>query len=46
MWFLHVEWQTRRYPIPVQNPTGTSMNFYPRVWVQVRISTRNLFTNG
>jgi hypothetical protein len=36
------------YPIPAQNPIGmgTGMNFYPRVWVQVQISTRNLFTGG
>jgi hypothetical protein len=34
------------YPIPTQNPmgTGTDMNFYPRVRVQ--ISTRSLFAGG
>jgi hypothetical protein len=32
------------YLIPAWSPTGTGMNFYPRVWVQ--ISTRNLFTDG
>jgi hypothetical protein len=36
------------YPIPTQNPmgTGTGMNFYPRVWVRVRIFTRSLFSAG
>jgi hypothetical protein len=36
------------YPIPDQNPTGTGMNFYPRVWVRVRvqISTHSLFAGG
>jgi hypothetical protein len=34
------------YPIPVRNPmgTGTGMNFYP--WVRVQISTRSLFADG
>jgi hypothetical protein len=32
------------YSIPIQNPTGTGMNFYPRV--QVQISTCSLFTDG
>jgi hypothetical protein len=34
------------YPIPVQNPTGMSMNFYPWVWVRVWISTCNSFAGG
>jgi hypothetical protein len=36
------------YPIPVRNlmGTGTCMNFYPRVWVRIRIFTCNLFPNG
>jgi hypothetical protein len=34
------------YLIPARNLMGTGMNFYPRVWVQVRISTRRLFTDG
>jgi hypothetical protein len=34
------------YPIPDQNPTGTGMNFYPRIRVRVQISTHNLFTGG
>jgi hypothetical protein len=36
------------YLIPARNPTGTGvgMNFYPWVWVQVRISTHSLFTDG
>jgi hypothetical protein len=34
------------YPIPVRNSTDTGMNFYPRVWVRVQISTRNLFAGG
>jgi hypothetical protein len=25
---------------------GTGMNFYPWVWVRVRISTRSLFAGG
>jgi hypothetical protein len=32
------------YPIPARNPTGTGMNFYQ--WVRVQISTRSLFTGG
>jgi hypothetical protein len=37
-----------RYPIPTQNLMGmdTGMNFYPWVWVWVRISTRSLFAGG
>jgi hypothetical protein len=34
------------YPIPTRNPMGTGMNFYPQVWVRVRISTRSLFVDG
>jgi hypothetical protein len=34
------------YPIPARNLTGTGMNFYPWVWVRVRISTRSLFAGG
>jgi hypothetical protein len=36
------------YPIPARNPMGmgTDTNFYPRIWVRVRISTRNIFTDG
>jgi hypothetical protein len=33
------------YPIPVWNSMGMSMNFYPRIWVWVRISIRILFTD-
>jgi hypothetical protein len=34
------------YPIPARNPTGTGtgMNFYP--WIRVQISTRSLFAGG
>jgi hypothetical protein len=32
------------YPIPARNPTGTGMNFY--LWVRVQISTRSLFAGG
>jgi hypothetical protein len=34
------------YLIPARNPTGTGtgMNFYP--WIRVQISTRSLFTGG
>jgi hypothetical protein len=33
------------YPIPARNPTNTGMgmNFYPRVWIRVQISTRSPF---
>jgi hypothetical protein len=31
---------------PARNPMSTGMNFYPQVWVQVRISTRSLFAGG
>jgi hypothetical protein len=34
------------YPIPAQNPTGTGMNFYPRVRVRIQISTYNIFAGG
>jgi hypothetical protein len=34
------------YLIPARNPTGTGMNFYPRVRVRVQISTRSLFADG
>jgi hypothetical protein len=34
------------YPIPAWNPTGMGINFYPRVRVQVQISTRSLFAGG
>jgi hypothetical protein len=34
------------YPIPAQNPMSTGTNFYPQVWIQVRISTRSLFAGG
>jgi hypothetical protein len=33
------------YPIPVRNLTDTGMDFYPRVWVHVRIFIRNLFAD-
>jgi hypothetical protein len=42
MWNDKPDW----YLIPVRNPTGTCMNFYPCVWVRVWISTRNLFADG
>jgi hypothetical protein len=32
------------YPIPARNPTGTGMNFYP--WVRVQISTRSIIAGG
>jgi hypothetical protein len=32
--------------MPVQNPMCTGTNFYPLVWVRVRISTRSLFVDG
>jgi hypothetical protein len=32
------------YLIPAWNPMG--MNFYPRIRVQVQISTRSLFADG
>jgi hypothetical protein len=34
------------YLIPARNLTGTGMDFYPRVWVEVRIFTCNLFADG
>jgi hypothetical protein len=34
------------YLIPTRNPTGTSMNFYPRVWVRIQISICSLFADG
>jgi hypothetical protein len=36
------------YPVPARNPMGmgTGTNFYPHVWVRVRISTYGLFTGG
>jgi hypothetical protein len=34
------------YPILARNPTGTGMNFYPRMWVRVQISTCSLFAGG
>jgi hypothetical protein len=35
------------YSIPGQNPMGMgmSMNFYPQVWVRIRIFTHSLFTD-
>jgi hypothetical protein len=40
MWNDKSDW----YPIPARNPTGTGMNFYP--WVRVQISTHSLFADG
>jgi hypothetical protein len=34
------------YLIPTRNPMGTGTNFYPQVWVWVRISIRSLSTDG
>jgi hypothetical protein len=34
------------YPIPARNPTGTSTDFYPQIWIRVQISTRSLFADG
>ncbi len=46
MWFLYVEWQTRRVPDTRPKPDGYGYKFLPVGTGMVQISTRSLFAGG